>query len=197
MRTADGPGRTGPRPAPGAADRLRRTATRWEDVLSVVLGLLVAVGLVAAWLTGAAAHDAVTERGATEAADRTPVTAVVTDRATSVGDLQAGQQALTVSWTGPDGAARTGGTSLPGMYEIGDRLTVWVGDDGRLTTPPSTPADAATVAAAAGFMTLVLWGLVLTGLGMLGFRWTTRRFADAWEIDWMAFEPQWSGRRSA
>lgn len=196
MRTADGPGRTGPRPAPGAADRLRRTASRWEDVLSVGLGLLVAIGLLVAWLAGSSAHDRVLERGATEAAERTAVEAVVTERATSVADVQSGQQALTVSWTAPDGSARTGGTSLPGMYQVGDRLTVWVGPDGQLTPPPSTPTDAVTVAGAAGFMTLVVWGVALVGVGHLGFRWTGRRFARAWELDWADVEPQWSGRRT-
>ena len=196
MRTADGPGRTGPRPAPEPADRLRRTASRWEDALSVGLGLLVAIGLLVTWMAGAAAHGSVTERGAAEAAERTAVPAVVTERATSIGDPQSGQQALTVSWTGPDGSARTGSTSLPGLYDVGDRITVWTGPDGELTTPPSTGADAITVAVAAGFLTVVVWAVALAGLGHLGFRWTGRRFARAWELDWAAVEPRWSGRRT-
>ncbi|SFO20414.1 hypothetical protein SAMN05216207_103633 [Pseudonocardia ammonioxydans] len=197
MRTADGPGRTGPRPAPGAADRLRRTAARWEDALSVGLGLLVAIGLLLTWLAGSAAHGTVLERGATEATERTPVPAVVTERATAVGDLQSGQQALTVAWTAPDGSERTAGTSVPGLYDVGDRITVWTGPDGALTTPPATAADALTVGFAAGFMTVVLWGLLVLAAGWLGFRWTARRFAHAWELDWAAVEPHWSGRRRA
>lgn len=197
MRTADGPGRIGPRPVPGRADALRRATARWEDVLSVGLGLLVAVGLVVAWLSGTSAHGTVLEHAATESAERHAVSAVVTERATSVADMQTGQQALTVAWTGADGAARTGSTTLPGLYDVGDRLTVWVGPGGQLAAPPSTPTDAVTVGVAAAFMTLVGWGAVLAALWYVGFRWTARRFARAWEIDWAAVEPRWSGRRTA
>ncbi|MBN9739117.1 MULTISPECIES: hypothetical protein [unclassified Pseudonocardia] len=197
MRTADGPGRTGPRPAPGSADRMRRSAARWEDVLAVGLGLLVAVGLLVAWMAGTSAHGTVVERGATESAERTAVPAQVTDRTTAVSDMQTGQQAVTVGWTAPDGAARSGETSVPGLYQVGDRITVWVGPDGELTPPPSTPSDAVTVGVAAAFMTLVAWGVVLAGAGHLGFRWTARRFAHAWQVDWADHEPHWSGRRRA
>ena len=199
MRTADGPGRTGPRPAPADADadRLRRTTARWEDVLSVALGLLVAVGLLVAWLAGTVVHGTVVERSTAEAADRTAVPAVVTVRATPLGDPQAAEQVVTVSWTGPDGAARTGDASLPGLYDVGDRVTVWLGPDGRPTTPPPTATDAVTVAVAAGAMTALGWGALLLGAGHLGFRWTARRFGHAWELDWASVEPRWSGRRPA
>lgn len=197
MRTSDGPGRTGPRPSPGAAERLRRTTSRWEDVLSVGLGLLAAIGLLVGWLAGSAAHGTVLERGAAEAAERTPVEAVVTERAPPVGDLHSGQQSLTVSWTAPDGSDRTEGTSMPGLYEVGDPVTVWTGPDGTLTAPPSTAADALTVGVATGVMTLVGWGVALVAVGYLGFRATAARFAHAWELDWAAVEPHWSGRRPA
>lgn len=195
MRTADDPGRAGARPAIGAADRLRRSATRWEDVVSVGLGLLVATGLVVAWLIGSAAYGVVAERGAAESSERTSTEAVVTERATPIGDLQAGMQAVAVSWTAPDGTDRTGRTSTPGLHEVGDRITVWVGPDGVLTTPPATAEDAVTVGFGAGFMTVVLWGTGLLGAGFLAFRWTAGRFARAWELDWAAVEPQWTGRR--
>jgi hypothetical protein len=179
------------------ADRLRRTAARWEDVLAVGLGLLAAIGLLVAWLAGSAAHGAVLERGAVEAAERTPVPAVVTERAATMGDLHTGQQALTVAWTAPDGSARTAGTSLPGLYDVGDPITVWTGPAGDLTTQPSTAADALTVGVAAGLMTVVGWGVLLLGVGYAGFRATAARFARAWELDWATVEPRWSGRRPA
>ncbi|MEV1291075.1 hypothetical protein [Pseudonocardia sp. NPDC049635] len=196
MRTADEPGRAGAPPGEGSADRLRRSTARWEDVLWAGLGLLVVAGLVAAWLAGSAAYRVVAERGTAEAADRTAIEAVVTGRASPPGDPQVGLQAVTVAWTAPDGSERTGRTSVPGLREVGDRVTVWVGGDGVLTGPPLTAADAGAVGLGAGFLTLVLWGGFVLGAGFLAFRWTTRRFARAWELDWARVEPQWTGRRT-
>ena len=196
MRTADDHGRSGARPAPGPADRLRRSAARWEELLSVVLGLLVAIGLVLAWLVGTAAYGAVAERGAAEHSERAATEAVITERAAPIGDLQAGMQAVTVRWTAPDGTERTDRTSTPGLHEVGDRITVWVGPGGTLTTPPATAEDAVTVGFGAGFMTVLLWGVLVLGAGFLAFRWTAGRFARAWELDWAGVEPQWTGRRA-
>ncbi|WP_224391086.1 hypothetical protein [Pseudonocardia sp. ICBG1293] len=180
----------------GPADRLRRRACRREDLLAVLLGLLAATGLLVAWLAGAAAHGSVLERGAVEAHQRVPVAATVASRVSAVGDLQTGQQALTLSWTGPDGLPHTGGSTLPGMYDVGDRVQAWVGPDGRLAPPPSTPADAVTVAVAAGFVTAVVWAAGVLAAGRLVFAWNGRAFARAWEQDWAAVEPGWSGRRT-
>ena len=197
MRTADGPGRTGPRPAPGGADAIRHSAARWEDVLAVGLGLLVAVGLAVGWLTGVSAHGAVLERGAAEASERTEVPGVVTTRPAPLADMDTGQQAVGVAWTAPDGTERSGSTTLAGLYTVGDPVTLWTTADGELTRPPSTPADAATTGVAAAFMTLVGWTVLVVLAWRFGFRWTGRRFARAWELDWATVEPRWSGRRRA
>ncbi|BBG02472.1 MULTISPECIES: Rv1733c family protein [Pseudonocardia] len=196
MRTADDHGRAGAPPVTGPADRLRRSAARWEDLLSVGLGLLLAIGLVVAWLAGSAASGAVAERGMAEASERTETEAVVTERATPIGEMQAGMQAVTVAWTASDGTERTGPSSTAGLHEVGDRVTVWVDRNGALTSPPATAEDAATVGFGAGFMTVVLWGVLVVGAGFLAFRWTAGRFARAWELDWAAVEPQWTGRRT-
>ncbi|MEJ8281664.1 hypothetical protein [Pseudonocardia spirodelae] len=193
MRAADHPRPGSPA---GSADRLRRRASRREDVLAVALGLLVATGLLVAWIAGSAAYGTVLDRGRVEAHERTAVQATVTARASSMGDLQTGQQALTLSWTGPDGAPHSGGSSLPGIYGVGDHVTAWVGADGRLATPPSTPADAVTVAVAAGFITAVAWAVGVLLLGRFAFAVNGRTFARAWELDWAAVEPGWSGRRT-
>lgn len=191
MRAADRPGSE-----PGPADRLRRRASRREDLLAVLCGLLAACGLVVAWLAGAAAHGTVLERGAVEARQRVPVEATVTARANAVGDLQTGQQSLTLSWTGSDGLPHSGGSSLPGIYDVGDRVSAWVGTDGRLAPPPSTPADAVAVAVAAGFLTAAGWAGGVLVVGRLAFAWNGRAFARAWAEDWAAVEPEWSGRRT-
>ncbi|GAA4974078.1 hypothetical protein WHI96_20200 [Pseudonocardia tropica] len=191
MRAADRPGSE-----PGPADRLRRRASRREDLLAVLLGLLAACGLAVTWLAGTAAHGSVLERGAVEAHQRVPVAATVTARASAVGDLETGQQSVTLSWTGPDGRPHSGGSTLPGVHEVGDRVPAWVGTDGRLAPPPSTPADAVTVAVAAGFITAIVWAAGVLVAGRLVFAWNGRAFARAWEEDWAAVEPGWSGRRT-
>lgn len=196
MRTADDAGRAG-RPARTDPAALRRRATRCEDVLTVVLGLLAAVGLLVAWVAGGSAHQVVAQRSAAETAQRSPVEATVVDRLIPVTEQHAGMQAATVTWTAPDGRERTGGTTLAGLHQPGDRVGVWVDGRGELTLPPSTPEDAVVVAAATGLAAAVGWGLAVLLLGRLGYRWTGARVARAWELGWAAVEPGWSGRRRA
>ena len=197
MRTADGHGRTGRRPAADDPARLRRRATRWEDALSVLLGLLAAAGLAVGWVAGGAAQQAVQERAAVEAAERAPVQATVVDRVVAVTEMQSGQQTATVRYTTPDGREETGGTTLTGLYEPGDRVEVWVDRSGELALPPSTAEDAVVVAVATGLMTVIGCGIVVLLLGRLGYYWTGARIARAWELGWADVEPQWSGRRRA
>ncbi|ANY09029.1 Rv1733c family protein [Pseudonocardia sp. HH130630-07] len=196
MRTADGPDRTGPRAVPVSAAALRCSASRREDVLAVVLGLLAVLGLVCAWGAGASAHGTVLDRGAAEAAERTAVPAVVTGPVGPAGEMYTGQQTLAVEWTARDGTRQTGATSFPGLYGAGEQVTVWLDRDGRLTVAPATASDAMTVAVGAGFLTSVAWGVLLVVLGRAGFRRTALRYARAWELDWAAVEPRWSGRRT-
>lgn len=197
MRTADGPGRTGPRPAADDPARLRRRAGRWEDVVSVLLGLLAAGGLALGWVAGGAAQETVQQRAAVESAERVPVQATVVDRMVAVTEMQSGQQTATVRYPTPDGGEQTGGTTLTGLYEPGDRVQVWTDRSGELVPPPSTAEDAVVVAVASGLMAVVGCGIVVLLLGRLGYHWTGRRIARAWELGWAEVEPQWSGRRRA
>ncbi|MFP5021657.1 Rv1733c family protein [Pseudonocardia phyllosphaerae] len=198
MRTGPGPGRTdGPHAAVSEAVRMHRRATRWRDVLVVVLGLVAACGLVLAALAAWSSYEPVHERAAAEKGTRIPVRGVVVHRASSLADLQAGQQAATVSWPGPDGRPRTGDTALGAFSDVGDQVLLWTDRSGALTAPPTTDGDAIVVAVTAGLLTLVGSSLLLALCWRGGVRWTGTRLDRAWELGWAAVEPEWSGRRRA
>lgn len=195
MRAADEYGRIGPHPSGTDPVALRRRATRCQDVLTVLLALLAATGLVAGWAAGGAAHAGVQQRSALETAVRTPVQAVVVHRSGSVAEMQTGQQWATVGWTGRDGRERVGDTTLTGMYEPGDRVQGWLDGAGDPAPPPTSAEDAVVVGVAAGLLTVLGWSIAVVLLGIGCRRWTAARVARAWELAWARVEPDWSGRR--
>lgn len=192
MRTADDPGR----PAPlSDAWRLRRRATRWEDALALLLGLLAAVGLVVGWLVGTATHDGLREHGAVQAAERLRVEATVTSTTRPFVDPGSGTQQVAVDWTGPDGAPRSGITQVVGSAETGQRVPMWTDRSGAPTTAPLDGWSAVVLAWVAGLAAVGTWSAGALLLGRLGHRLVGARIARAWEIAWAEVEPRWSGRR--
>lgn len=191
MPTAD-PGSPGPL---SDAGRMRRRATRWEDAVAVLLGLLAAAGLAVAWATAGSAHESVRDRAVTESAERTRIEATVSATAGPLRDLDSGVQQVTVSWVGPDGTPRTGDTTVAGLAEAGDRVPVWTDPAGTLTDPPTGPEDAALVAGAVAVAVVLAWAAGVLLLGRLCYRLTAARIARSWALAWADVEPDWSGRR--
>ncbi|WP_406114778.1 hypothetical protein [Kitasatospora purpeofusca] len=165
--------------------------------LALVLGL---AGVAAAAVLGhrAAGRAAEAERGRLH---RTQ--ALVLDRLraeeTGAGRWSGGYEKrvdTSVSWTSPDGLARTGTVEAPRSAATGSTVTLWVDDDGRPAAPPATAVGLVVgmvCTSLAGTATLTaLIGGVLT----LRLRALDRRAARDWERCWAHWEPRWSGRAS-
>ncbi|MFC5666849.1 hypothetical protein ACFP3U_28265 [Kitasatospora misakiensis] len=101
-----------------------------------------------------------------------------------------------VSWTAPDGLARTGTVEAPRGAATGSTLTLWVDADGRPATAPVTRAGLAVglaFTALAGSTTLAA---LLGGALALRLRLLDRRADRDWERSWAHWEPRWTGRTS-
>lgn len=178
-----------------AADRTRRRAQRLEDAGTVLLAVLLVLAAVGCWAVVTSVHGATTDRARAEARQRTATDAVLVYDIAASGSRVSGQPyPATVRWTGHDGRPHTGTTrtELPG--DAGDRVRVWTTADDRLVPAPVTAADAVAAAVVAGVLVAITAGATVLGLGAGLYRWTGRRFAQAWEEDWARVEPVWTGR---
>jgi hypothetical protein len=72
---------------------------------------------------------------------------------------------------------------------------VWVDEAGRLTRLPLQPWEVQNQAVLAAMLAPMAVGLVLLSAGQLALSWLRRRRLAAWDADWRATEPQWTGRR--
>lgn len=183
---------------PVRRDRARRPrlTDRAEDVAGWVLisaGLLLIVG---AWMSGFAVHTRLAELAVAEGAARTEVTAVLVaavpgpaggPASTGVPELAAAR------WVGADGAPRTGRVPVMSAATAGSTVSVWVERDGRVTTPPSTAADAWVGAILVGFNVQLLGTAVLFGMWVEVRRLTAKVNAARWEREWAQVGPEWSG----
>ncbi|MGH3192958.1 MAG: Rv1733c family protein [Streptosporangiaceae bacterium] len=174
---------------------LRRATDRAE---SAAVALLLIAFLIAAPLTALAALDWAATSGlrAEQAqAGRHQVPAVLLHDAPSpAGSLEfpaPAPQALG-RWAGPAGP-RTGLVYAPPGARAGSTVMVWIDRSGRLTGEPVAVADVAgleflAAVAAPGVLSLLL--VVIWAYAEIFLDW--RRMA-AWDADWAATEPQWTG----
>jgi hypothetical protein len=72
---------------------------------------------------------------------------------------------------------------------------VWVDGSGRLTDLPLQRSQVQVQAVLAALLAPVLLGLLLGAVGLLVHGALGRRRLAAWDAEWRATEPQWSGRR--
>jgi hypothetical protein len=98
-------------------------------------------------------------------------------------------------WTAPDGTRRTGDVPAPAGTRAGSTIMVWVDEAGRLTGRPLQRWEVQNQAALAAMLAPIAVGLVVLGIGQLAHGWLRRRRLAAWDADWRATEPQWTGRR--
>ncbi|MFD4909010.1 Rv1733c family protein [Kitasatospora purpeofusca] len=101
-----------------------------------------------------------------------------------------------VSWTSPDGLARTGTVEVPRSAATGSTVTLWVDDDGRPSTPPATAVGLAVGVVCTGLAGTAVLAALIGGLLALRLRALDRRAARDWERSWAHWEPRWSGRAS-
>lgn len=174
---------------------LKRRSDRVECVARVALLLVVLLSAPAAVAAGGILRSELAATARQQAAERTPVTAVVTADAVAPADAPPRLRVpVPARWTTPGGAARAGEVPARSSARAGDRLTLWLTPDGRLSDEPMTAAE------------LRRSTLVLAGLGWAGVLCTAvllhvalRRLLDhrrdrRWTRGWAHVEPAWSRR---
>ncbi|MEU1473920.1 hypothetical protein [Streptomyces sp. NPDC005760] len=173
---------------------LRRHDDVCEAWILVVMWAVVLVGGTIAALVTAHAAD---EVFAQQRAERHPVRAVLlTDTPQSTSSVRSGSHRalVTVRWTTPGGATRTGQTLVKTGLRTGSAVTVWQDSRGALATEPTGATEASVAAGLFGVAaTLALSGLVF-GAGSLA-RWRLDQHRlQQWDREWALVGPGWNQR---
>ncbi|MFB7473370.1 hypothetical protein [Kitasatospora sp. NPDC056184] len=198
LRRALGRRRTVERREPLARPVDRARSRAW-----LVAGLALAVGLagvVTAAVLGyrAAGRTAESERGRLHRTEALVLGKLRTEES-GAGRWSGGYQKRTdtsVSWTTPEGVARTGTVDAPRSTANGSTIVLWVDDDGRPAGAPATRAGLAVGAVCVGLAGSATLTALLAGVLALRLRFLDRRADRSWERSWAHWEPRWSGRTS-
>jgi hypothetical protein len=84
---------------------------------------------------------------------------------------------------------------VPAGSRAGTAVTVWTDASGRRVPPPDQGSSPAGAAALAAFLAAVGTALIVLAAASLARGAVDRRRMAAWDADWRATGPQWSGRR--
>jgi hypothetical protein len=179
---------------------LRRGTDRVEGALRLVMIILVAVAVPAAavaagrWADHYALHRAQVQRAVNH-----QVTAVLLRDAPATGipDPYTSAQTTWVParWQPPGQPLRTGEVLAVVGARKGSTVRTWIDPSGAVTDPPvDHRVVVGNVWLAVMTTCLVSWVLLLAA-GMLARRALDRRRLRAWDAEWRASGPQWSGRR--
>jgi hypothetical protein len=180
---------------------LRRRADRAEVAVRLAVLVLLAVAIPVAVITVGrwTDHQALRQVRAQAAADH-PVRAVLLEESPGAGAPDP-YSAVPVNWvpgrwTGPDGSVRTGDVLAPAGALKGTTIAAWVDASGQITDPPA--AHNAVVGDVVIATTLASLGLLFVLLGgqALACRALDRRRLHAWEAEWRAIGPLWTGHRT-
>ena len=161
--------------------------------------VLLVVFLAGAPLTALAAARWATASGlpAERAqAGRHQVAAVLLhDAPTPVGSLYfpAPDPQVPARWAGPAGY-RTGLVYAPPGAKAGSIVMVWIDRSGGLSQEPAGAADMAGLELLAAVAATAVLALVLLSAWVIATATLGRYRIAAWDADWAATEPQWTGR---
>ena len=179
---------------------LRRGTDRVEAALRLVMILLAVVAVPAAavaaglWADHYALHRAQVQRTVNH-----QVTAVLLENApaTGVQDPYTSVRTTWVAarWQPPGQPPRTGEVLAVAGAHKGSTVRTWIGPSGALTDPPLDHRIIVGDVCLAVVATCVLSWLVLLVTWVLTCRALDRRRLRAWEAEWRASGPLWSGRR--
>ena len=180
---------------------LRRGTDRVEAALRLVMILLMVVAVPAAaiaagrWADHYALHRAQAQRAVNH-----QVTAVLLEDApaTGVPDPYTSVQTAWVParWQPPGQPPRTGQVLALVGARKGSTVRTWVDPSGAVTDPPLERRVIVGDVWLAVMATCLVSLLVLLAVGVLVRRVLDRRRLRAWEADWRASGPLWSGHRS-
>jgi hypothetical protein len=180
---------------------LRRGADRAEVAirLTVLVLLLVATPVAAIAVGRWADHDALRQASAQAAADH-PVRAVLLQESPGAGtpDPYSAVQVNWVPgrWTAPDGSVRTGDILAPAGAGKGSTVLTWIDASGTITDPPAARGQVVGDVAIAVTLTCLASLFVLLGAQAVACGALDRRRLSAWEAEWRAIGPLWTGHRT-
>lgn len=178
---------------------LRRGTDRIEAVMRLAIMIMVAVAVpIAAVAVGQQAdHLAQRRAHAQQAADHL-VNAVLLQQAPATGspDPYASVQTAWVlaRWQPPGSPVRTGEViALAGAHK-GSTVRMWINASGTVAGPPPGHRDIVGDVWVAVIATCLSSWLVLLASSTLARQALDRRRLSAWDAEWRASEPVWSGR---
>jgi hypothetical protein len=180
---------------------LRRRTDRIEAVirLATVILLLVAVPIAAIAVGRQVDHLALRQAHAQQVADH-EVTAVLLRQAqtTGVPDPYTSIQLTYVlaRWQPPGQAPRSGQVLAPAGARAGSTVKIWIDASGAVTSPPPDHRIIAGDVCVAVVVTCLVASLLVLGSNELARRALDRRRMRAWDAEWRAAGPLWSGHRS-
>lgn len=179
---------------------LRRGTDRVEAVLRLVLIiLLVAVIPPAAVAAGRWADHQALHRAQLERATDRLVTAVLLEYAPASGvpDPYTSVQTVWVRarWQPPGQPPRTGEVLAVAGARQGSTVRTWIDRSGAVTAPPADHRVIVGCVFLAVMVTCELSWLVLLAATVLVRCALDRRRLNAWEAEWRASGPHWSGHR--
>ena len=180
---------------------LRRGTDRVEAVLRLVLVILLVVVIPAAAVAAGrwADRQALRQAQAERTADH-QVTAVLLENAPATGapDPYTSVQTAWVRarWQPPGQPPRTGEVMAVVGARQGSTVRTWIDRSGAVADPPMEHRVIAGYICFAVMITCVLSWLVLLAAVLLVRRVLDRRRLNAWEAEWRAGGPLWSGHRS-
>jgi hypothetical protein len=180
---------------------LRRGTDRVEGALRLVMIILAVLAVPTAsiaagrWADHYALHQAQVQRTIDH-----QVTAVLLRDAPTIGtpDPYTSVQTAWVParWQPPGQPPRTGEVLAAVGARKGSTVRTWIDRSGAVTDPPLDHHVVAGDVVMAVTATLLLSGLLLMAAWALARRSLDRRRLRAWETEWRASGPQWSGHRS-
>jgi hypothetical protein len=180
---------------------LRRGTDRVEAALRLVMIVLVVAAVPATtvaagrWANHYALHQAQAQRTINH-----QVTAVLLQDAPGavVPDPYASVDMTWVParWQPPGQLPRTGEVLAVAGAHKGSTVRTWINPSGAVTEPPMDHRVVAGDVLLAVMATLLVSGLLLLAAGTLARRALDRRRLRAWEAEWRACGPLWSGHRS-
>jgi len=179
---------------------LRRGTDRIEAALRLIMIVLVVLAVPAAsvavgrWAYHHALHRAELQRVVDH-----QVTAVLLQDVPGSGipDPYTSAQTSWVlgRWQPPGQPPRTGQVLAVAGARKGSTVRAWIDPSGAITDPPLEHRDIVGYVCVAVTATWLVSWLVLLAAGTLARRVLDRRRLGAWETEWRACGPLWSGRR--
>lgn len=167
-----------------------------DRVMSAVVWAIAVLALAVvpiAFTVGSVVHTQRAESALAEQRARYQVPATLQEDAPATGS-DAEDGIAKASWRSADGRLHTDGIAVPSGLHVGDTTAIWVDQSGAPVSQPRTLSSAAGDGAVIAVAVLSGAAIMLAGLHWLVRAVLMRRARKAWESQWRAIEPRWSGR---